>query len=133
MALSAEMRNALEDDDVALATKLLRHALPQGEAMTVKQARVAFHYARTLTEGVSYKRRLYSHAWLLERGLPSGLPTTGETAEAVLVAVRSEDPARREVMIQAGSNAVLEAIADGVKDPLVIRSRILEMQKKAVR
>jgi len=43
---------------------------PQDDAATL----ATLHYARTLANSVPFKLRAYSHRWLCERNLPSGLP-----------------------------------------------------------
>src|SRR5437868_1304713 len=41
---------------------------------TYEQAEIIMHYARTQARWLNLKGRAYSHAWLRERLLPSGLP-----------------------------------------------------------
>lgn len=137
---AAEFRRCLTDLDTVGIRRLWKHVrpgLPQpkddGEAL------ITLHMARTAAL-LPIKLRCYSHAWLIERGLPSQLPDQlkrhaerlyPRKVDAVGVSVNSlstipEQIERARAAERAGSNAVAECYADGVKDVDVIRGRIRE-------
>ena len=67
--------------------KLWATLFPQyPQPQTEEHAEIVLHLARTESEAVSTHKRLYSHAWLVERGLPSKLPD--------ILRPRSEHPER---------------------------------------
>ena|ERR1700746_189542 len=100
------------------------------------EALAAMHYARTQAGSIPVRPRCYSHAWLCERGLPSGLPDWlkpkasrlyPHEARAVGIAVKAMSAAgvsRARAIEKAMSDAVLECHADGVTDPDVIKARM---------
>lgn len=106
---------------------------------------VTLHLARTQAEAVPEGLRLYSHAWLLERGLPSQLPDAlrpkaerlyPRIAEAVGISVNYSAPALRpaaEIIEAAMSDAVSEAFADGRRDPAFVTARMAEARATASR
>lgn len=109
------------------------------EALTV------LHYARTQAESVAFTMRAYSHAWLSERGLPSGLPDHlkpraeriyPRVAEAVGVSVKALSAAGAplaKAIERAMSNAVEEAYADGRRDPAFVKARMEEARMRVMR
>jgi hypothetical protein len=73
--VSNQFRNMLEAQDLSglrSAWALLAPHLPQPKNRAV--AEIVMHRARTEAESLSIKHRAYSHRWLVERSLPSGLP-----------------------------------------------------------
>ena len=75
MTPSAAFRAALEAGDVAALREgwaRLCPGLPQ--PTTDAEAEVMMHHSRTQAASVSFRARAWSHRWLVERGLPSGLP-----------------------------------------------------------
>lgn len=69
------MRQCLIDVDVGLMRKLTATVFPQFPAPgTDAEVEGSIHYARTVAESIPFRYRAYSHAWLCERALPSGLP-----------------------------------------------------------
>lgn len=105
------------------------------------EALVTLHYARTQAQSIPLRLRCYSHAWLCERGLPSGLPDCWKPkasrlyphevkAVGVSVKAMSEASASRARAIEkAMSAAVLECYADGVTDVDLIRGRMNEARR----
>lgn len=106
---------------------------------------VTLHLARTQAEAVTEERRLYSHAWLTERGLPSQLPDAlrpkaerlyPRIAAAVGISVNFSAPALRPAarMIEdAMSDAVNEAFADGRTDTAFVTARMTEARTRVGR
>lgn len=117
--------------------------LPQPESH--EQAEIVMHHARTASESMTFKARAYSHYWLGERALPSGLPDAlkpkaerlyPRIAEAVGIAVKASNPyfkdAAAEVR-QAMTDAVEDAYADGRTDPVFVRARMADAKARTYR
>jgi len=110
-----------------------------------EEALVTIHYARTQTQSIPERLRCYSHAWLTERGLPSGLPDRlkpkaarlyPHKVSAVGVAVLATSEAnlpRAHAIEKAMSDAAMECYADGVTDVAVIRGRMGEARRDVER
>jgi hypothetical protein len=144
MILSDAMRECLETADVHMARELWRKAAPHlPQPKDDAEALKTIHYARTVSDAISTPLRCYSHCWLTERGLPSGLPDhLRQRAERVYprivssvgLAVRMRNPEEaaagveiRKVMEQA----VLEADADGrLTDSPFVKLRVEEARAK---
>lgn len=134
-------RNLLSAGDVEGLRAFWRNAsphLPQPESR--EQAEIVMHRARTEAESLPIDKRAYSHRWLCDRGLPSGLPDNlkpraeriyPRVVEAVGISVnaRSEmlKPLAREVE-RAMADAVEEAYADGRTDAGFIKARMAEVK-----
>jgi len=136
MSYQDHLRQALEDGDADLLWKLWRHVYPQlPQVETRDEAVIAMHIGRTATETVTMPKRLYSHAWLCERGFPSQLPddlkpppeqVRPRIVPAVGIAVNSlsDDPERQQrakaieaAMAQAAGDCYASGIFD--KDRVV--------------
>jgi len=145
--LHDHFRQALEDGDVSLLRKMWAHAAPRmPQPLTEAEAAGIMHYARTVSEVVTFRSRAYSHAWLLERSLPSGLPDRLRpraqrlypvTVSAVGLAVGGKSEISRAVgpyILDAMETAVLELEADGqlLNTPLV-RQRVQEARTTEMR
>lgn len=75
MKHSAEFRRCLLDVDVVAVRRLWRHVSPHlAQPQDDDEARATIHYARTQATSIPLKARAWSHKWLLDHGLPSGLP-----------------------------------------------------------
>lgn len=139
-------RNLLEAGDVdGCRAYFAAHAphLPQVE--TREQAEIVMHRARTEAGSVSLKARAYSHRWLSERGLPSGLPDALKPAPDRLYPVRKvsvgisfnfrsphlERAAR--IVQKAMEDAVLDADAHGrIEDSAFVSARMAEAKDRAM-
>ncbi len=107
-------------------------------------AEVTMHHARTQVEAISFDMRAYSHAWLTERGFPSGLPDELRpraqrlypvVAEAVGVSVRGLGNVvtpLSDVVERAMSDAVAECYADGERRSDIVKARMAEARHKAM-
>lgn len=105
------------------------------------------HRARTTASSIPVHLRLYSHAWLEERGLPSGLPDelrppmervfpVIKSAVGVAVKTLSTDPERIErakavqhAMAEAGG----EAMDSGITDPKRVSKLMWEARDRVLR
>jgi hypothetical protein len=136
----------LESGRVEVLRSLWSHVfpgLPQPESR--EQAEIVMHRARTEAESVSLKARAYSHAWLCERGLPSGLPDDLKpkaeriypvVVSAVGVSINARSPLLQpaaKMVERVVCDAVEDLYADGRTDPTFVRSRILEVKDREFR
>ena len=130
-------RRCLIELDVVGVCDLWFHVCPHlPQPKNNEEVLVTIHSARTTAQTVPLKLRCYSHAWLTERGLPSGLPDWWRpkaarlyphqvTAVGVSVKALSEANAPLARAIEkAMSDAVQECYADGVTDPDIVKSRM---------
>lgn len=143
---SAELRRCLEQCDIAGARALWAHVapnLPQPADDIVTLATI--HHARTQAEYIRFRLRAYSHAWLVERALPSALPDELRPRaqrmypvikDAVGIAVGRPNSRHRErnrAIERAMGEAVLECYAENKKDPAHIYARLREVREKVFR
>lgn len=135
-------RDALERGDVPYLCRYWHEVLPGMPQPSPADAEMVMHHARTGAKSVSLKARAYSHRWLEERGLPSGLPDALKPkaermyprevgAVGISVNVRNEylKPAAIEVR-EAMEYAVHDAYADGREEPEFVRQRMAEAKAK---
>jgi hypothetical protein len=138
-----EFRRCLIDLDVVGICDLWFHVCPHlPQPKNNEEALVTMHYARTTARTVPLRLRCYSHAWLTERGLPSGLPDWWKPkaarlyphqVKAVGVSVKALSEAnasRARAIEKAMSDAVAECYADGVTDPDVVKARMDEARQR---
>ena len=140
-------RNLLEAGDVdgcrAYFAANAGH-LPQAE--TREQAEIVMHRARTEAASVSLKARAYSHRWLCERRLPSGLPDALKPAAerlyperkvsvGISVNFRSPHMKPAEIIVRgAMEDAVLDADAHGrIEDSAFVTTRMNEAKQDAMK
>jgi hypothetical protein len=103
------------------------------------------HHARTQTETVSLKARAWSHRWLTERGLPSGLPDRlkpsaeriyPRVATSVGISVNTRSPWLKPAMVEVRrsmEDAVEDCYANGDTAPAIVRPRMFEAREKTLR
>lgn len=141
-----DFRQALEQGDVALLRKIWGHAFPHlPQPGNDAQAEIVLHRARTQAASITFRKRAYSHAWLLERGYPSGLPDGLRpkaqriypiTVGAVGIAVKGSTELGRQIapLIQeAMSKAVLDAYANGDTDPAIVKPLMQQARQNTIR
>ncbi len=130
--------------DVAAVRKIWAAVSPgQHQPKDNNEALILLHYARTQTQSVPGNMRTYSHRWLVERGLPSGLPDEmkpnsdrAEIVEAVGVSVKSLSVAGAQLAMaieRAMSDAVAEAYADGNRNTEFVKARMNEARERVMR
>jgi len=140
MEAESAFRQALTDGSVKDTRALFALVCPHlPQPRDDQEAAVMMHRARTEVRTIPFKARAYSHRWLEERGLPSGLPDELKPraermypiiADAVGVAVKSRSESHRErasALQRAMSDAVLDCYANGDKDPDVVSKRMDEV------
>jgi hypothetical protein len=140
-----EMQRRLENGDVRGAVELMGWLAPgTSRPHTWNEAEATFHYARTAAESVQFKYRAYSHRWLVERAMPSGLPDwlrpraerlCPRIVEGVGIAVAG--PVYRRALASAlraaMENAVMECYAYGETEPAFVRARMAEARSKVLK
>jgi hypothetical protein len=146
MGAPDELLSCMERGDVAGCIAIWQRVaphlpVPESDA----QAQFVFHRARTETQKLAFRHRAYSHSWLVERGLPSGLPDHlkpkaarmyPRVVEGVGVSVKARNPEFRQLARdcqKAMTNVVEEMYADGATDPDLIKTRMHEARKITIR
>ena len=125
------------DLDVVGAAKLWFRIAPNApQPKSNHDVLATLHHARTRAQSIPDELRCYSHAWLAERNLPSGLPDHlkpkadrlyPRVVRAVGISVNALSPQNEPLaraIEKAMSDAVLECIADGVTDSDVVKARM---------
>lgn len=142
---SAELRRCLEDCDVAGARKLWAQVAPHlPQPRNDAEALIALHHARTAANSIAFRLRAYSHRWLLDHGYPSGLPDELRPkaermypviADGVGIACRASALMMPIAHLIRGrmSDAVMDAYADGRKEPAFVKNRMMQARDKAKR
>lgn len=138
----AEFRRCLIELDVVGICELWFHVSPGlPQPKNNDEALVTLHHARTQAQSISDNLRCCSHAWLLERGLPSGLPDhmkpkadrlyprRVEAVGVAVMAMSADGVTRARAIEKAMSDAVAECYADGERDSEIIRARMLEARR----
>jgi hypothetical protein len=145
MSASA-FRIALEAGDLATLRGLWASAAPHlPQPASDAEAEIVMHRARTESGAVTLRARAWSHRWLTERNLPSGLPDHLRpkaerlfpiVAEGVMISVKARSEIFRPAAAQierAMSDAVADAYADGRKDPVFVRARMAEARARTAK
>ncbi len=145
MGASSAFRSALCDGDIHRTRYLWAHispGMPQPE--NDGEAEVIMHQARTAADSVPMSQRIYSHAFLAERGLPSQLPDGMKpvaerkgppvifSAALIGVGTTSSSPHRRDeakAMEKAMADAVGDMITCGITDKGRIAKRMWEARE----
>jgi hypothetical protein len=147
MSKQDDFRAALVAGDVRLLRRMWSSWFPHlPQVKNAHEAEIVMHHARTQAESIPLKHRAYSHRWLLERELPSGLPDqlrpSAErmypvAAKAVGISVNMRSPYMAPAVVEVrGSmeHAVLEAEADGLLgDTTHVSRRMTEAKNRTMR
>ena len=146
----AAFRQLLAAGDVdALRAAWSRVAPHLPQPPTREAAELAMHHARTQTASLPLRARAWSHRWLSERGLPSGLPDPlrpraermfPRIAEGVGISVNFKSewmkPAADEVrgaMEAVVAEAYADAKGDRLPDPAVVAARMKQAKARKIR
>ena len=110
------------------------------------EAEIVMHRARTEARSVPLAKRAYSHRWLCERSIPSGLPVEmrpkaeqfePKVALAVGIAVKARSDALKPAALlvrKAMETAVLDAHADGkLADSEFVKARMMDARARTVK
>ena len=133
--MNAEFRAILIEADAAKARAAWATIAPHlPQPLTDLEALMCLHMARTRADTIDDRKRFYSHRWLLDHGLPSGLPDHlrpsaermyPRKVDAVGVAVSSSFSEVAAAVSTAMSNAVFDCYANGDRDPLIVRPQMM--------
>ncbi len=140
---AASFRTLLQAGDVNALRKAWTQVAPHlPQPASYEQAEIVMHHARTQAGTITLKARAWSHRWLVERDLPSGLPDDlkpqaerlyPRVAEAVGISVRTRNayfqPAAAEAQ-KAMEGAVEQCYADRRTDPAFVKARMAEAKDK---
>jgi hypothetical protein len=143
--VASAMQRCLENGDIQGAITLMARIAPHvPQPQTWAEAEATFHRARTAANSVRFTARAYSHAWLVERSMPSALPDWlrpraerlyPRVVEGVGIAVRGPGHKRALALAlrTAMEQAVAECYADGKTDPHFVRARMAGARTKVLR
>lgn len=142
--LNDHFRQALIDCDVALCRKIMAHVYPHlPQPADEAEALFSVHYARTAAVSIPFKLRAYSHAWLTERAMPSGLPDDMKPladrlypriVEGVGIAIKAP-PHRQDVAREcrmAMEYVVNDCYANGDRDPVLVKRLMVDARRKII-
>jgi hypothetical protein len=143
--MPTQMQRCLENGDIHGAISLMAQIAPHIPVpQTWAEAEATFHRARTAARSVQFAQRAYSHAWLVERAMPSALPDWlrpraerlyPRVVEGVGIAVKGPGHKRALALAlrSAMEQAVAECYADGKTEPEFVRARMAEARSKVLR
>lgn len=132
---AAEFRRCLTDLDVVQMRKLWQHVAPDmPQPASDREVLATLHSARTRSESITFALRAYSHRWLTDQELPSGLPdnlrppaerlypkTVGAVGLSVNFSSAWLKPAG-EIISRAMRDAIMHEYSfDRVPDPVVVK------------
>lgn len=142
---SAEFRRCMLDLDTRAAIALWSLVFPHLPGpKSANAALVMLHHARAQSEAIPLQLRAYSHRWLLDNGYPSGLPDAlrpkverlyPQIVDGVGISVNTKSELFRPVVPyveRAMSTAVLEAYADRIVDPQLIKQSMFRARKSTI-
>lgn len=146
MQHAAEFFRCMVSMDCATARRLWAHTnVHLHQPKDDVEMAIVLHHARTQSDQVPLKARAYSHAWLSERNLPTGLPDHLRASaerlcpvivDAVAISCRASSALMAPIvgLVRASmENAVSDAYAEGRREPGFVRVRMEEARVKTVR
>jgi hypothetical protein len=147
MNYADEFARCLVTCDVPGIRRLWKHVQPNlTQPNNDREALFCIHNARTQMGTLSLRLRAYSHAWLLDHGLPSALPDElkpkaermyPRTVEAVGIACKGSSEIGRSIapIIQGAMvNAVLDIYADQRSpDPVFVKGRMMDARRSTIK
>jgi hypothetical protein len=134
--MNEQFHEALERLDIPLLRKIWLHVRPNmPHAASDEEALVVAHMTRTQVPSIRFKLRAYSHAWLIERGLPSQLPDKlrpkAERIYPVIIPAVGIATRNNHEVARAIRRAMVEAVLDaGIHDPILTKRAILAARAK---
>lgn len=141
--MQTAFRQCLANLDIATARNAWTAAFPSYPPLGSDHEVLAMlHHARTSARSSSLNDRAYSHRWLCDHGLPSGLPDylkpSAErlypvTVGVVGVATKTRSKLSGDIR-NAMETAVRETYADGhANQPDIVHARMMEMRQRVLR
>jgi hypothetical protein len=142
-----ELQRVAESLDVPAARRIWQAIAPHlPQPGSDHEVRIMLHHARTQSADIAFKYRAYSHKWLndhnIESGLPDDLKPRAErlyprVVSAVGIGVKAFSPVVGQIaghIRKSMEDAVLEADADGrLEDSAFVRARMAEAKTRTVR
>lgn len=141
-----EFRAALEAGDVVLIRRMWSAFMPHlPQPQTQAEAEAFMHHARTQAESITFRARAWSHRWLTERDIPSGLPDRlrpsaervyPRVVEGVGISVNTRSEYLRPAMVEVRrsmEDAVADCYANGDTAPELVRARMGEAREGTMR
>lgn len=145
MSLQDQFRQYLEAVDVEGVRGLWAHVFPNMPQAPVRDSDVVvqIHMARTQMVSIDFRKRAWSHRFLVDNGYPSLLPDElkpraeqmrPRIEEAVGISVMASNPLLKPVAAsiqKAMSDAVMDAHADGrISDTAFVTQRMNEARDR---
>lgn len=144
--MRGDFRALLEAGDVDALRRAWAKVAPHlPQPKNRDEAEITMHYARTTADSLPLRARAYSHKWLCERELPSGLPVKLKPkaerlypviSDGVGISINFKNPFFKPAAIEirtAMEGAVNEAYADGRRDPAFVTLRMKAARDRAYR
>jgi len=144
--VQGEFRGLLERGDAQALVSAWGQMFPgMPKPESLEHAEIAMHMARTGASTVTFRARAWSHAWLLERSLPSQLPDELKPraqrlhpviVDAVVVGKPTMPKWLEPVAVEmqgAMIYAVEDCYANGDKEPEIVRGRMQEARETTQR
>jgi hypothetical protein len=137
MTHQADVHRCLATGDVAGLLHAWAMSHPHLAGLSPPEALIALHMARVEARSIPLNLKLYSAAFLLERGYRridgkwvEGLPKEAEIVGAAGIASRSADPRTATRIVRAMGDAYLDAVAAGIDEPPMQRERMLKARAR---
>lgn len=144
--MDAEFRGALESLDLAKLRGMWARIAPHlPQPQSDEQTLAIAHHARTQASSIRQQLRCYSHCWLRERNLPSGLPVLmrrkaermfPRVADAVGIAIGGTSETAMAIkphVMGAMVGAVQDCYASGDREPAIVKPRMLEAKRSIIK
>ncbi len=146
VTLADDFRRCLEECDVAAIRRLWSHVAPNmPQPASDFEALATTHHARTQLPLITLKKRSWSHRWLLDHNLPSGLPDQlkpkaerlyPQAVRAVGISVNARSEYMKPVALaiqQAMTDAVEEAYANHQTEPSFVKARMMQARERVLK
>lgn len=144
--MNAEFRQALEALDLIKLRRMWKHIAPQfPQPETDAMALAIAHHSRTLARSIPERLRCYSHCWLIDRGMTSGLPVLmrkkaeqmfPRVVDAVGISIGGTSEISRAIkphVMRAMTDVVKDCYANGDRDPAIVKPRMFEARQSTIK
>lgn len=137
MNYAAEFHRCLMTADVSGIMRVWKATNPNMPQPSPVEALITLHIARVDADSIPDKEKLYSLAFLDERGYRKvegrwifGTPKRSEVFEAAGIASKSANPEVSKRIVRAMEDAYLDALAAGIKEPPMQKEKMLKARAK---
>ena len=141
-----ELRRCLEECDIISIRKLWKYISPNlPQPSTDQDALISIHIARTQSSLIPFKKKAYSHKWLLERNFPSMLPDDlrpkaermyPRDVEGVGISINTTSSVLRpalSIIRKSMEDAVQECYNDSKTDVVFVKKRMKEARDRVIK